>query len=122
MQAMKKLNSLVAAVLVLVLAVACAAHPEPIIDTRGVDMAAYEVDLAECSEYSKQITTEKGVAKGAAGGAVVGAATGAISGDTGAGAGYGSIWGATRSGLDADRDKQMVVKRCLSGRGYRVLN
>jgi len=100
----------------------CSSSPEPIIDTKGVDMSAYEVDLAECSEYASQVHTAEGVAKGAAGGAVVGAATGAISGDADRGAGYGSIWGATRSGLDADRDKQNVVKQCLRGRGYRVLN
>jgi hypothetical protein len=101
---------------------ACSSHPEPIIDSKGVDMTVYEADLAECSQYADQIDPKQGVAKGAAGGAVVGAATGAISGDAGRGAGYGSIWGATSSGLDADRDKQMVVKRCLRGRGYKVLN
>lgn len=100
----------------------CAAHPEPIIDTKGVNMAAYETDLEECSVYADEIQTEKGVAKGAAGGAVVGAATGAISGNPAEGAGYGSIWGATRSGLDADEAKQKVVKQCLRGRGYKVLN
>lgn len=100
----------------------CAAHPEPIVDTKGVNMATYETDLAECSVYADQIQTEKGVAKGAAGGAVVGAATGAISGNAADGAGYGSIWGATRSGLDADEAKQGVVKQCLRGRGYKVLN
>jgi hypothetical protein len=108
--------------LVLLILAGCAAHPKPIIDTKGVDLSAYETDLAECTEYSEQIEAGAGVAKGAAGGAVVGAATGAISGNAGKGAGYGSIWGATRSGLDADRDKQNVVKRCLRGRGYRVLN
>ncbi len=34
----------------------------------------------------------------------------------------GAFIGAPRSGLDADRDKQRVFKRCLRGRGYRVLN
>jgi outer membrane lipoprotein SlyB len=92
----------------------CAAHPEPIVDTKGVTMSAYEKDLAECSVYADQIQTEKGVAKGAA--------TGAISGNAADGAGYGSIWGATRSGLDADEAKQGVVKQCLRGRGYKVLN
>lgn len=101
---------------------ACSSHPEPIVDTKGVDMSVYDADLAECSEYAEQIHAGKGVAKGAAGGAVVGAATGAISGEPGRGAGYGSIWGATSSGLDADRDKQRVVKQCLRGRGYKVLN
>lgn len=100
----------------------CTAHPEPIIDPQGVNMVAYETDLADCTGLSEQISVGKGVAKGTAGGAVVGAATGAIGGDPARGAGYGSIWGATSSGLRADRDKQMVVKRCLRYRGYQVLN
>lgn len=119
---MKAQKTLVLGTLSFVLVCGCAAHPEPIVDTKGVDMSVYEADLAECSAYGDQIQAGEGVAKGAAGGAVVGAAAGAISGDAGKGAGYGGIWGATRSGLSADREKQMVVKRCLRGRGYKVLN
>jgi hypothetical protein len=100
----------------------CAAHPDPIIDMKGVNEAAMQADWTECEGYSEQVIITRGSAKGAAGGAVAGAATGAISGDVGAGAGYGAIWGATRSTIDADRDKQMVFKRCMRGRGYRVLN
>lgn len=40
----------------------------------------------------------------------------------GRGAATGALIGGTRSGLDADRAKQRVFKRCLRGRGYRVLN
>jgi outer membrane lipoprotein SlyB len=101
---------------------ACAAHPDPIIDMQGVNEKQLERDWAECEGYTEQIQIPVGTAKGAAGGAVVGAATGAIAGSAGAGAGYGAIFGATQSTLDADRDKQRVFKRCLSGRGYRVLN
>ena len=100
----------------------CAAHPDPIVDMRGVNETRLATDWEECEAYSEQIRIEQGAAKGAATGAVIGAATGAISGDAGPGAGYGAIYGATRSGLDADREKQMVFKRCLRGRGYRVLN
>lgn len=100
----------------------CAAHPDPIVDMQGVNEQQLARDWVECEAYTEQIQIEKGAAKGAAGGAVVGAATGAISGDAADGAGYGAIFGATRSGLDADREKQMVFKRCLRGRGYRVLN
>ena len=108
--------------LVAMLLAGCSAHPEPIIDPTGVNMAAYEVDLQQCTGFSEQIRIEKGVIKGAAGGAAIGAATGAISGDVYRGAGYGSIWGATRYGTQADRDRQNVVKRCLRYRGYQVLN
>jgi outer membrane lipoprotein SlyB len=106
----------------LALVAACAAHPEPIIDQRGVNMHAYHDDLQECESYAEPISVARGTAKGAAGGAAVGAATGAIGGDVYRGAGYGAIFGATRFGNEADREKRMVVKRCLSGRGYRVLN
>ena len=100
----------------------CAAHPDPIIDMRGVNERAMELDWDECEGYSEQVIVAKGTAKGAAGGAVSGAATGAISGHVGQGAGYGAIWGATRSTIEADRDKQRVFKRCMRGRGYQVLN
>lgn len=100
----------------------CAAHPDPIVDTKGVNEATLQTDWTECEAYSEQVIVAHGAARGAVGGAIVGAATGAISGDLAAGAGYGSIWGASRSTLDAERDQQMVFKRCLRGRGYRVLN
>ena len=101
----------------------CAAHPDPIIDMQSVnDMERFDRDWDDCEGYTDEIAIEKGVAKGAALGTVVGAAAGAIDGDAGEGAGYGAIYGGTRSGLDADREKQMVFKRCMRGRGYRVLN
>ncbi len=113
---------LIAGLLASAMLAACAAHPDPIIDMQGVNEAKLATDWAECESYSEEIRIGSGAAKGAAGGAVIGAATGAIGGDAGGGAGYGAIYGATRSGLNADREKQMVFKRCLRGRGYRVLN
>jgi outer membrane lipoprotein SlyB len=107
---------------IMVVVSGCAAHPDPIIDMKGVNESAMQLDWAECGGYSEQVIIAKGTTKGAAGGAVSGAAAGAISGDVGRGAGYGAIWGATRSTVKADRDKQMVFKRCLRGRGYQVLN
>ncbi len=106
----------------LMLLSACSAYPDPIIDERGVNMVSYDADLEECESYAEPISVGEGAAKGAAGGAAVGAATGVISGDIYRGAGYGAIFGATRYGNEADREKIMVVKRCLMGRGYRVLN
>lgn len=101
---------------------ACASHPDPIIDQKGVDMAQYEKDLAECKEYATNVNVAEGAARGGAVGAVVGAAAGAIGGNAGRGAGYGGLAGATRSGLDNKREQEAVVKRCIAGRGYRVLN
>ena len=101
---------------------ACAAHPGPIIDRKGVDPVAYERDLAECAKYAGEIQVASGAAKGAVAGGAYGAAVGSIHGNASQGAGTGAISGAAWSALDADREKQQVVKRCLAGRGYHVLN
>ena len=101
---------------------ACASHPDPIIDLRGVNEVAMQLDWEECEGYSEQVVIARGAAKGAAGGAAAGAAAGAISGDAGAGAGYGAVWGATRSSIEGDKEQQRVFKNCMRGRGYRVLN
>ena len=102
----------------------CAAHPDPIIDTKGVDPDAMAQDWDECEAYTEEISIAKGTAKGAGLGAAIGAAVGSISGhsDAGEDAAYGALYGGTDSGLEADRDKQDVFKRCMRGRGYRVLN
>jgi hypothetical protein len=101
---------------------ACAAHPDPIVDMQGVNPDLLAVDWEDCEGYSEEIIISKGVAKGAGVGGGVGALGGVINGDVGRSAANGALIGATRSGLDADREKQRVFKRCLRGRGYRVLN
>lgn len=103
----------------------CAAHPDPIIDMKGVDQKQFVHDWNDCEAYSDEVQMSKGVAKGAGMGAVIGAAAGAIGGnssDVREGAAVGGLYGGASSGLDADREKQEVFKRCMRGRGYRVLN
>ena len=103
----------------------CAAHPDPIIDMKGVDQELFVQDWNECKAYSQEVSVAQGAAKGAGVGAVIGAAAGAIGGnssDVAEGAAYGGLYGGAGSGLDADREKQYVFKRCMAGRGYRVLN
>lgn len=119
---MKHLIESAFAVIPCLLLCGCASHPDPIIDMKGVDPKAMQADWVECEAYSDEVIIGKGAARGAAGGAVAGAAAGAISGDAGSGAGYGAVYGATRSTLYGDREKQNVFKRCMRGRGYRVLN
>ena len=122
MDAIKRLILIAASALV----AGCAAHPDPIIDMKGVDLDQYQEDWDECEEYTEEVLVAQGVAKGAGLGAAVGAAAGAIGGgnsaDVAESAGYGALYGGTRSGLDADEMKQNVFKRCMRGRGYRVLN
>jgi len=103
----------------------CAAHPDPIIDMKGVDQELFVQDWNECKAYSEEVNVGKGAAKGAGLGAVIGAAAGAIGGasdDVAESAAFGGLYGGTSSGLEADREKQLVFKRCMAGRGYRVLN
>jgi outer membrane lipoprotein SlyB len=104
--------------------VGCAAHPDPIIDTKGVDPDAMAQDWEECEAYTEEISIAQGTAKGAGLGAAIGAVVGSIGGggDVAEDAAYGAVYGGTDSGLEADRDKQAVFKRCMRGRGYRVLN
>ena len=112
---------IITAGLALVLA-GCAAHPDPIVDMKGVNPDLIAQDWEDCEGYSEQIVMGKGVVKGAGVGAGVGAVSGAINGNVGSSAANGALIGATKSGLDADKDKQRVFKRCLRGRGYKVLN
>ncbi len=93
-----------------------------IVDTKNVDMSTYQTDLAECEALAEEVPVAERAATGGAVGAVVGGAIGAIFGDGGQGAGAGAVSGTVdgaNSGLsEADR----VLKRCMQGRGYKVLN
>ena len=48
---------------------ACTTTNEIIIDQKGVNMAQYEDDLADCESYAEQVPVGKKGAKGAASGA-----------------------------------------------------
>lgn len=105
---------------------ACTTTKNVIIDERGVDMSSYREDLAECQVYAEQVRKGEKTARGAASGAAVGGAIGAIldgSRDGAArGAGVGAVSGGVRGAAAGEREEAAVVKRCLRGRGYKVLN
>lgn len=109
-----------------VLSAACTTTNEIIIDKKGVDMARYAADKAECEAYAEEVAVGEKAVRGAASGAVVGGAVGVIVGDSSEaaarGAGVGAVTGGARGISQGERDKVQVVKRCLRGRGYRVLN
>ena len=113
-----------------VLVIGCAgSHPfvdEPIIDRKGVDMSRYHADKAECEAYANDVRTGKKVARGAVGGAVVGGAIGAIidrkPNSAERGAGVGAVTGGVRGAQEGVRESERIVKQCLRGRGYKVLN
>ena len=104
---------------------ACTTTDEIIIDRKGVNEAHYQADLAECQGYASEVRTGEKAAKGAASGAVVGGLVGAAVGnsrDAQRGAGAGAVTGAAKGVSAGEQDKVKVVKQCLRGRGYRVLN
>ena len=117
-------RAIVIAAIVWVMA-GCTTTDEIIIDHKGVNTSAYENDLAECKSYASEVKTGEKTAKGAASGAVVGGLIGGITGGghgAAQGAGVGAVGGGARGASEGQETEVQVVKRCLSGRGYRVLN
>ena len=115
---------LIGSALTVLLAAACTTTDEIIIDTQGVNMNAYHQDLNACQQYADQVRVGAKTAKGAASGAAIGGATGAVVSrrDWKEDAAVGAIVGGAKGLNDGDRDQVRVVKNCLRGRGYRVLN
>lgn len=107
----------------------CSAMKDPsgaIVDMKGVDPGQYEIDLAECQQYADEVRIGKHIGTGAAAGAAVGAAAGAMSGRNKSGigqaAGVGAVYGGTMAGVSSVGEHRHVLRECLRGRGYRVLN
>ena len=96
-----------------------------IIDEKGVDMAAFHSDLADCEKYASAVNKGGRVAGTAAEGAVVGGVIGAVfDGGSGAakGAATGGILSGARGARSAEWEKKRVIRNCLRQRGYRILN
>ncbi len=97
----------------------------PIIDTQGVNLVQYDTDLIQCERYADEVAIAQKAGSGAVAGAVVGGVFGAVVGDSDTakkGAGVGAVGGGARSVSEGIRERERVIKRCLLGRGYRVLN
>jgi len=104
---------------------ACANY-RPLVDMRGVDPGKYESDLADCQRYA-QLVTDPGVQAGvgAAVGALFGAAVAAAAGssyDRYASARVGAVLGAAGGAGQGAETQINVVRNCMRGRGYSVLN
>lgn len=107
---------------------ACAgATYRPMVDTQGMDMNRYESDLAACQQYAGQVS---GAATQAAVGAAIGAGLSALLAgvgggrnrfDMGATARIGAVGGAVAGAGQGETDQRNIIRRCLAGRGYRVL-
>ena len=96
-----------------------------ITDTQNIDMVAYQKDLYECRQYASQVNVGSNALAGLIGGALIGAALGAAIGNSDTaerGAGVGAISGVTEGTSEALSEQDKVIKNCLLGRGYKVLN
>jgi outer membrane lipoprotein SlyB len=108
------------------LLVACAgANYRPLIDSQGVDMSRFEADLRDCQGYAEGVSgAGTQAAVGAVAGALFGGLLAAVAGrgyDQGATARVGAVTGAVVGGAGGETSQQDVVRRCVAGRGYRVL-
>ncbi len=117
---MKNLTKLALPAILLLTLTACST--KPIVDTKGMDHAQFERDLAECTALAEQIDQGGTTLKSAATGALIGGLFGAISGNATTGAAFGGVAGGTSGGLSTDQEKASVIRNCLRGRGYTVLN
>lgn len=97
----------------------------PVIDTQGVDTGRLECDLEECQAYAAQVSPVRSAVSNAIGGAIFGALFGLAVGDHGwaarAGAQGGAIGGALGGAGSAVAAQTNIVRNCMAGRGYRVL-
>lgn len=97
----------------------------PIVDNKGVDLNRYEADLQECQVFATQTASAaQSAAVGAVAGAVLGSVVAAAAGsryDRNASAKVGALTGAVGAGFDGEKNQKNIINRCLSGRGYRVL-
>lgn len=99
---------------------------QPIVDPKGITPEQYQVDLGECKYLADQTQPAANAAgKDAAAGAAIGAVLGSIGGNKTSAmesAGVGAVFGGLSGGAASVREKNMVLRNCLRGRGYKVLN
>ncbi|MFT3790795.1 MAG: hypothetical protein QM741_06905 [Rudaea sp.] len=97
----------------------------PIIDTQDVDQARLECDMADCQAYAAQVSPAQSAVNNAVAGAIFGALFGLAVGDHGwaarAGAQGGALGGAVGGAGAGVMAQQNIMRNCLAGRGYRVL-
>lgn len=97
-----------------------------IVDSAEVDQAQLAADTAECKEYASQIKhSDKVIEFAFLGGLIAGLSEWVFTGDEDfarSAALLGAIEGGIVGASEAMYDHDEIVKNCLSGRGYMVLN
>lgn len=104
---------------------ACATRGQnyaPLVDMQGHHHESYVQDLSDCQAYARQ---RPDGAQGAVAGAIVGAVLGAVIAPRGyrnSFGAYGAGMGAGAGAGSAMETQEAIIKRCMAGRGYNVLN
>ena len=119
----------IAAAAAIALLAGCATAPgganyAPMVDT-GHRIGDYNADLAECQSYAQRAAgAGDGAVAGAVGGAIVMGVLSAILGGGGHGrwAAVGALSGAASGAAAGETNQRDVIRRCMAGRGYSVLN
>jgi len=99
----------------------------PIVDQKSIDDPnLYYSSIADCNQYADRISVGQNAVGGAIIGALLGAAIGVAIGDRGSfaryGATVGAVDGAVAGGAGAAMTKAQIVRNCMAGRGYVVLD
>lgn len=96
----------------------------PLVDMKGVDNIQFNNDVMECNAYARRIDAEQHAANTAMALGVLGALLGASLGNRRDALQLGAIGaasGAVQGHSKAVEKQEDVVRRCLAGRGYVVL-
>ncbi len=112
----------IASIAVVLMLAGCAtsgANYRPVVDLHNRDATKYQTDLSQCQNYATQ---RADAATGAVVGAVAGALLMAALGGRGSDNRQGAIIGGLAGAGGANETQETIVKRCLAGRGYSVLN
>ena len=123
---MRKLCSVILATMLLS---ACATY-RPMVDMQEKEQWKYNSDVMECQQYAERVDPGSSALLGAGVGAGVGAALGAIvgaffgcPGETAAfGAALFGASGGIQGAAGAGRTQKDIIRRCMQGRGWNVLD
>lgn len=94
----------------------------PLVDMQGKGELTFKHDLEQCQDYAKKLAD---AATGAVAGAIFVGLLGALLAPRGFKnqvAGKAAVLGGIGGAGEANMSQENVIRRCLAGRGYNVLN
>ena len=117
----------IATIVAVAMLAGCATAPRgagyvPLVDMQGKNPAQFDRDVAECQVYARK--TLDAMSGALAGAIAVGLLAAILSprGYRNDGARTGAIVGGVAGGASANDTQESVIKRCMVGRGWNVLN